>query len=67
VRVVLIGLNTLIALGVGLGFHVGDLGLTILDLIGLGIAGLMMTTLLARAARNLRVLAAREPAGQARA
>src|SRR5918994_6044431 len=47
VRVVLIGLNTLIALGVGLGFHLGDLGLTILDLIGLGIAGLMMTTLLA--------------------
>ncbi len=67
VRVLLIGLNTLIALGVGLGFHVGDLGLTILDLIGLGIAGLMMTTLIARAARNLRVLAAREPAGQARA
>src|ERR687894_2486249 len=34
VRVLLIGLNTMIALGVGLGFYVGDLGLTILDLIG---------------------------------
>jgi archaetidylinositol phosphate synthase len=58
VRVVLIGLNTLLALGVGLGFQVGE--------IGLGIAGLMVTTLVGRAARNLRVLAAREPAGQAR-
>jgi archaetidylinositol phosphate synthase len=66
VRVVLIGLNTLLALGVGLGFQVGDLGLTVLDLIGLGIAGVMVTTLIGRAARNLRVLAAREPAGQAR-
>jgi archaetidylinositol phosphate synthase len=65
VRIVLIALNTLLALGVGLGFEVGDLGLTALDLIGLGIAGLMVTTLLARAARNLKVLAAREPAGQA--
>jgi|SRR5215211_597559 len=67
VRIVLIGLNTLLALGVGLGFQIGDLGLTVLDLIGLGIAGLMITTLVARAARNLKLLAAREPAGQARA
>jgi archaetidylinositol phosphate synthase len=66
VRILLIGLNTLIALGVGLGFHVGDLGLTVLDLIGLGIAAVMLTTLIARAVRNLRVLAAREPAGLAR-
>src|ERR671918_2021812 len=61
VRVLLIGLNTLVALGVGLGFQVGDLGLTVLDLIGLGIAALMVTTLIGRAARNLRVLAEREP------
>ena len=63
VRILLIGLNTLLALGVGLGFHVGDLGLTVLDLVGLGIAGVMLTTLVARAVRNLRVLSAREPAG----
>jgi archaetidylinositol phosphate synthase len=63
VRILLIGLNTLLALGVGLGFHIGDLGLTVLDLVGLGIAGVMLTTLVARAVRNLRVLAAREPAG----
>ena len=46
----------------GLGFSVGDLGLTVLDLIGLGIAGVMITALVARAARNLRRLAELEPA-----
>lgn len=62
VRLVLIGLNTLLALRVGLGFSVGDLGLTVLDLIGLGIAGVMITALIGRAARNLRRLAELEPA-----
>jgi archaetidylinositol phosphate synthase len=62
VRLVLIGLNTLLALGVGLGFSVGDLGLTVLDLIGLGIAGVMIMALIGRAARNLRRLAELEPA-----
>ena len=61
-RLGLILLNTLLALGVGLGFHVGGLGLTVLDLIGLGIAGLMAAGLVARAARNLRTLAELEPA-----
>jgi phosphatidylglycerophosphate synthase len=63
-RLGLIVLNTLIALGVGLGFQVGGLGLTVLDVIGLGIAGLMAAGLAGRAARNLRVLAAQEPAGR---
>ena len=63
VRLALIVLNTLIAVGVGLGFQVGGLGLTVLDLIGLAIAGVMIAALLARAARNLRVLAEQEPAG----
>jgi phosphatidylglycerophosphate synthase len=62
VRLVLIALNTLIALGVGLGFTVGDLGLTVLDLIGLGIAGVMIAALIARAGRNLKRLAELEPA-----
>jgi archaetidylinositol phosphate synthase len=66
-RIVLIGVNTLLALGVALGFHVGDLGLTILDLIGLGVAAVMLLSLIGRAARNLHVLAAREPAGQLQA
>jgi archaetidylinositol phosphate synthase len=65
-RLALIALNTLIALGVGLGFEVAGLGLTVLDLIGLGLAGVMLATLLARGARNLRTLAAMEPAGKAR-
>lgn len=66
VRLALIALNTLIALGVGLGFRVGDLGLTAFDLIGLSVAGVMVAALVARAARNLRVLAKSEPAGQVR-
>ena len=63
VRLALIVLNTMIAVGLGLGFQVGGLGLTVLDLIGLAIAGVMIAALLARAARNLRVLAEQEPAG----
>jgi archaetidylinositol phosphate synthase len=67
VRLVLIALNTLIALGVGLGFEVGGLGLTVLDLIGIGIAVVMAAGLAGRAARNLRRLAELEPAGKPRA
>jgi archaetidylinositol phosphate synthase len=62
-RLGLIVLNTLLALGVGLGFHVAGLGLTVLDLVGLGIAAAMLAGLVARAARNLRRLAELEPAG----
>jgi hypothetical protein len=54
--------NTLIALGVGLGFHVAGLGLTVLDLVGLAVAGVMVVGLVGRAARNLRALAELEPA-----
>jgi archaetidylinositol phosphate synthase len=63
-RLALIVLNTLIAVGVGLGFHVGDLGLTVLDLIGLAVAGLMVASLIGRAGRNLRRLAELEPAAR---
>jgi hypothetical protein len=63
---VLIVLNTLIALGVGLGFQVGGLGLTLLDLMGIGIAAAMAAGLAGRAARNLRRLAELEPAGTPR-
>ena len=64
VRLVLIGLNTLIALGVGMGFSVGDLGLTALDLVGLAVAGVMIAAVAGRAAKNLRRLAELEPAGR---
>lgn len=63
VRLALIVLNTLIALGVGVGFTVGGLGLTVVDLIGLAVAGVMVAALVARAAGNLRRLAELEPAG----
>jgi archaetidylinositol phosphate synthase len=61
-RVGLIALNTLLALGVGLGFEVGGLGMTVLDLIGIGASSVMIVALTVRASRNLRVLAEREPA-----
>ena len=60
-RLGLVVLNTLLALGVGLGFEVGGLGVTALDLIGLGASGVMIVALAVRAAHNLRVLAEREP------
>jgi archaetidylinositol phosphate synthase len=63
-RLALIALNTAIAAGVGLGFEVAGRGLTVLDLIGLGLAAVMLATLIARGARNLRRLAAMEPAGR---
>jgi phosphatidylglycerophosphate synthase len=51
-RLALIGLNTAMALGVPLQ----------LDLIALPLVGVMLAGLVVRAARNLRELAAREPA-----
>ena len=63
-RLALVVVNTLIALGVGLGFHVAGLGVTVLDLVGLGAAALALLALVVRAARNLRVLAEREPAAR---
>ena len=66
IRVVLIALNTALALGAGLGGEVAGVGITVLDAIGLGVAGVMVLALLTRAAKNLRVLAEREPAGRVR-
>jgi phosphatidylglycerophosphate synthase len=62
VRLVLVALNTALALGAGPGFHVAGLGVTVLDLVGLGAAAIMLVALAVRAAGNLRMLAAREPA-----
>jgi len=63
IRVVLVALNTALALGAAMGGEVLGVGITLLDAIGLGIAGVMVAALLARATKNLRVLAEREPAG----
>ena len=66
IRIVLIALNTLLVLGAGLDFGVGELDLTVFDVIGLGIAGGMIAMLAGRAARNLRELAKAEPAASRR-
>lgn len=60
-RVGLIVVNTLLALGVGLETTVAGLGVSVLDVVGLGAVALMLGGLAVRAARNLRVLAEREP------
>jgi archaetidylinositol phosphate synthase len=61
-RLGLIAVNTALALGVPLGFELAGLGITALDVVVLGAAATMAAALAARAAANLRVLAAREPA-----
>jgi archaetidylinositol phosphate synthase len=61
VRLILVALNTALALGWGLDFTLVDLDLTVLDVIGLGIAATMVVLLAGRAARNLRELGTREP------
>jgi phosphatidylglycerophosphate synthase len=58
-RLALIALNVLLALGVGLDFHVA--GMTVFDLGALGMSVVMLGGLGFRAARNLKTLAAREP------
>ena len=64
VRLILIALNTVVALGAGLDFVVVDLQLTVFDLIGLAIAGAMIVLLVGRAMGNLRELARKEPAAR---
>jgi archaetidylinositol phosphate synthase len=66
IRLILIALNTVVALGAGLDFVIADLELTVFDVIGLAIAATMIALLLGRAARNLRELASKEPAAPRR-
>jgi archaetidylinositol phosphate synthase len=66
VRLILIALNTVVALGAGLDFVIAELELTVFDVIGLAIAGAMIVLLLGRGARNLRELARKEPAARRR-
>ena len=53
-RLLLIGVNTLLALGV--------LKFGLLDMLGIGVAAAMIAALVARAARNLKRLAQLDPA-----
>jgi phosphatidylglycerophosphate synthase len=63
VRVVLIALNTALALGAGLDFRLAGIGMTAFDVVGLGVAAVMCVLLVGRAAGNLRRLNVEEPAG----
>jgi archaetidylinositol phosphate synthase len=60
-RLILIALNTALALHLGLDFSIGHLNMTVFDLVGLGLAGTMIVLLVGRVARNLRTLGRREP------
>jgi archaetidylinositol phosphate synthase len=62
-RLGLIGLNTAMALGVPVHFMLFGIGLSVLDAVALAAVAAMLIALAVRAARNLRELAAREPAG----
>ena len=62
VRVVLIALNTALALGAPLGFHIAGIGMTVFDVVGLGVAALMVVLMAGRAFSNLRRLSIEEPA-----
>ena len=65
-RLALIALNVALFAGAPLAGEVAGVGVTVLDAAGLVIAGGMVVALIARAARNLRVLAEREPAATPR-
>jgi archaetidylinositol phosphate synthase len=62
VRVLLIALNTALALGLEMRFELFDTGLTALDVGGVALAIGMLLLLAARAWRSLRELAVEEPA-----
>jgi archaetidylinositol phosphate synthase len=65
-RLILIAVNTALALGLGLDFQLAGLQLTVLDVVGLGIVAAMVGVLGVRVVRNLRELAAEEPAAARR-
>lgn len=63
-RLILIALNTALALHLGLDFSIGHLNMTVFDLVGLGLAATMIALLVGRVARNLRDLGRQEPAAR---
>ena len=66
IRLILILLNTALALELGLDFQLVGVDLTVFDIVGLAIAGVMTVLLSGRALRNLRELARAEPAAKRR-
>jgi phosphatidylglycerophosphate synthase len=65
-RLILIALNSALALHLGLDFSIGHLHMTVFDVIGLAAAATMIVMLFGRVARNLRALSRREPAASRR-
>jgi phosphatidylglycerophosphate synthase len=61
-RLVLIAVNVALALGAGLDFDVAGIGMTVLDVLGLAVAGVMAALMGGRAVGNLRRLGREEPA-----
>jgi phosphatidylglycerophosphate synthase len=66
IRVVLIALNTALALKLGLDFRLLELNMTVFDVIGLAIVSVMVVLLTIRVFQNLRELAKQEPAAPRR-
>jgi phosphatidylglycerophosphate synthase len=66
IRVILIALNTALALDLGLDFRLLELDMTVFDAIGLAIVSVMLVLLAGRALGNLRELAREEPAASRR-
>ena len=66
IRLILILLNTALALQLGLDFELVGLDLTVFDVVGLAIAGVMIVLLAGRSVVNLRELARKEPAAPRR-
>jgi len=66
IRLILIALNTALALQLGLDFELVGLDLTVFDVVGLAIAGVMVVLLVGRSFRNLRELARKEPGASRR-
>jgi archaetidylinositol phosphate synthase len=60
-RILLIALNTALALGLDLHVSVAGLGIGVLDVVGIGLAAGMLGALVVRARGNLRALAKLEP------
>ena len=61
IRLILIVLNTALALKLGLDFRLAGLDLTVFDVVGLAIATVMLVLLVGRSVTNLRELARKEP------
>jgi archaetidylinositol phosphate synthase len=66
IRLILIALNTALALDLGLDFRLVGVDLTVFDVVGISIASVMIVLLIGRSLKNLRELARKEPAAPRR-